>query len=173
MRTILICALAALLTFRYTSSIYSFKIEGWNHESIDFNDFRGKKILVVNIATGSARVSQVAALQQLQDLYRDSLVVIGFPSNSFGNETMAEEQLRHYYAIEFGAEFRMAAKNSVNGSDIQPIYFWLTRKSENGGADSEVNSDFQKYLIDVDGTLIGLFSGELSPLDAHIVNAIK
>lgn len=162
-----------LLTgFLFQTSIYSFVINGANGTSIDFDDFHNKKILLVNIATGSDRVGQLGELQQLHEQHGDSLVIIGFPTPSFGHEARSNEQIVQFCQSEYSVSFPIAAKGWVKGSAIHPLYAWLTRLSENGVLDSEVKSDFQKYLVDRNGELLGIFSGSVSPLDAQIVSNI-
>lgn len=154
------------------ASIYSFVVGGANGSGIDFDNFRNKKILLVNIATNSPRAGQLGELQQLQEQYGDSLVIIGFPSNSFGNESRSNAEIVEFCQSQYEVSFFIAAKGAVKGSNAQAVYQWLTRQSENGVADSEVKSDFQKYLIDRNGELLGIFSGSVSPLDNQLVSNI-
>lgn len=154
------------------TSIYSNKVTGIAGGEIDFDDFRGKKILVVNIATGSPRAGQLAALQQLHEQHGDSLVIIGFPANSFDNESRSNAEIQAWCQSQYGVTFLLAAKGAVKGEGIQPFYAWLTTKAQNGVFGNEIKSDFQKYLFDSEGHAIGVFSGSLSPLNYQLTNAI-
>ena len=155
------------------TSIYSFTITNTQGGNIPLSDYQHKTLLLVNIATGNqARVGQLAGLQQLQQEYADSLVVIAFPSNSFGNEDLSNEELLHYCQYNYSSTFLVAAKGSVDSTDMQPIYNWLTKKTENGIMDSRVKSDFQKYIINRDGNLSGVFSGAVLPTDSLFKAAI-
>lgn len=154
------------------SGIYSYVIDAANGGQIDFGDFRHKKILVVNIATGSPRAGQLAGLQQLQQQFAGSLVIIGCPSGSFGNESRSNDEIIQFCRSQYNVRFLLAAKGAVKGPGIQPLYSWITRQAENGILDSEVKGDFQKYLIDEHGELAGIFAGSLSPLDQQLVAAI-
>lgn len=167
---ILITAIA--LSLFSTTSIYDITVSGANGTTIDFNAFRNKKILIVNIATGSEYAYQLAALQQLQEQYQDSVVVIAFPSNSFGHESRDNTAIDEFCRTQYGVTFPIAAKGEVKGTAIQTAYGWLTRQSENSVLDSDVKSDFQKYLLDSHGELIGVFIGQVSPLDPQIVSNI-
>lgn len=167
----IIFSLAASFVFIQTS-IYSFNISRTDGGSINFSTFEGKKILLVNIATGSDKVSQLAELQQLHQQYGDSLVVIGFPSNSFGHESRSNAEIKAFCQSQYEVSFLLAAKGDVKGSGIQPVYNWLTKASENGQTNTIVKDDFQKYLISESGELIGIFIGSVSPLDPQIVSNI-
>ena len=156
-----------------SSSIYSITVTDIDGANKPMSNYQHKLILFVNIATNdSARTPQLAGLQQLQEQFADSLVVIGFPSNSFGYENRTDAQIKQFCQSTYGASFLLAAQGSVKGADIQPVYNWLTRQTENGVMDNEVKGDFQKFLLDKDGNLIGTFSGRVLPLDARITSAI-
>jgi len=157
----------------FTGSIYSFSVTDTQGGNINLNNYQHKAILIVNIATGnSSRVSQLAGLQQLQQQYAGNLVVIGFPSNSFGNETRSNTEIQQFCQSNYGVSFPLAAKGSVDSTGIQPLFYWLTTKAENGNLDTRVKGDFQKFLIDSDGTLVGVFSGTVLPNDNELISAI-
>ena len=167
MNTFLICFLSFFL-----ASIYGFQVNDVDGNTINIADYQGKKILLVNIATGSQRVNQLAGLQQLQQQYGDSLVVIAFPSNSFGHESRTNSEIGQFCRNNYGVTFRIAEKKDVTGSGIQPVYNWFAQASENGVMNGIVGSDFQKFLIGKNGALIGVFSPSVNPLDSLITNAI-
>ena len=147
-----------LATAAYLTSIYSYQITDIDNNTINLSDYQGKKILLVNIATGSPLVSQLGELQQLSQQYGDSVVIIAFPSNNFGHETRSNSEIKQFCQSQYGTTFRLAAKGAVRGSDIQPLYNWLARQSENGILSNDVVEDFQKFLVDRNGLLIGIFS---------------
>ena len=161
-----------ITAFAYLTSIYSFQITDINNNTINFNDFQGKKLLLVNIATGSTRVSQLSQLEQLNQKYGDSLVIIAFPSNSFGHESRTNSEIKQFCQSQYGITFRLIGKTSVNGGPIHPVYNWLTHQSENGTFNNVVYDDFQKFLIDKNGSLIGVFNSKVLPTDPLIINAI-
>lgn len=157
----------------FTGGIYEYTVVSVTGTDINLETFQGKKILIVNVATGSPRAYQLRELQQLQELYSDSLIVIGFPSNSFGSENRSNLEIKEFCRLMHGATFLLAAKGPVRGDSIQPVYQWLTREGENGLLNSVVKGDFQKYLIDKSGNLQGVFSGSVSPLSAEITNLVS
>ena len=160
------------LCITLNSSIYSYTIVGANGVSIDFNGFRNKKILLVNIATNSQRADQIGELEELYQLYGDSLVVIAFPSNSFGNEPRSNAEIAAYCTTNYNSSFVIAGKNAVAGSGIQPIYEWLASPALNGVLMGTVSNDFQKFLIDKNGVIAGVFAPMISPMDSIIQKAI-
>lgn len=154
------------------TSIYSLSFTDTDGSTVNMNSFQNKKILLVNIATNSPRVGQLTGLQQLKQQYGDSLVIIAFPSNSFGNETRSDAEIKQYCQQNYNVNFFIASKNSVFGLYIQPVYNWLKHTEENGVMDVEIMSDFQKILINNDGNIIGVFAPGVSPTDTSIVSAI-
>lgn len=161
------------IMFLVQTSIYTHTVTNISGGAINFSSFEGKKILIVNIATNSPKANQLAELQQLHQAYGDSLVIVGFPSNSFGHESRSNNQILEYCQSEYGVSFLLAGKGSVKGEDMQSFYQWLTQKTENGVFGYEINDDFQKYLFDKNGNPIGVFAGRLSPLSHQVVNAIE
>ena len=127
----------------------------------------------MNVATDGPLQGQCSELSQLAAQFPDSLVIIAFPSNDFGNEINNDAQIGAYFQSLLRANFFLTAKTHVKLNGLHPIYGWLTKKSENGVADSEVKTDFQKYLIDEQGAVVGVFSGRISPLDSSVVVAIQ
>lgn len=165
--------IAAVSIWLYQSSFYSLhfnRIEGGEQH---LSAFQGKKVLLVNIATGSTKVGQLAALNQLQQQFKDSLVIVAFPSNSFGHELRDNAGIRQFCDSAYQVGFAIAQKGDVKGPSAQPVYQWLTHKEENGAGSVQLLADFQKCLIDSNGELIGVFAGSVSPLDQKIIQAIE
>jgi glutathione peroxidase len=157
----------------YLSSIYNISVPGINGtDSIHFSDFAGKKILIVNTATGGSFVGQYARLEALYQQNKDSLVIIAIPSNDFGHEANDESTIQSFVENSYHIHYLLAGKAIVTGEGQSPLYNWLTHHSESDGPSSTVNNDFQKYLVGSDGRLMGYFTGAMDPLDSTIVNAI-
>lgn len=154
------------------SSLYSLQFTTASGSTVSMSAYQGKKLLLVNIATESERVGQLTQLQQLQQQYADSLVVLAFPSNSFGKEPRTDSAILSFCAGGYSTTFPIASKASVSGADIQPVYSWLTQGVQNGLADGAVQGDFQKFLISSSGEIIGVFAPKVSPLDTTITHAI-
>ncbi len=161
----------SIVTFIITS-FYSLQFTNIDGQQVNMNSFQGKKVLLVNIATNDSHVSQLSGLQQLQTMYADSLVVIGFPSNSFGNESRTNAEIKQFCSTNYGVTFLLAEKKEITGSSIQTVYNWLKLPSENGALDGSVVEDFQKFLIDKEGNIVGTFSPKVDPLSPLIQNAI-
>jgi glutathione peroxidase len=156
-------------------SIYQFKVKDLSGEEFDFSSLKGKKILIVNTASKCGLTSQYKNLQTIYDQYKDkNLVVIGFPANNFmSQEPGTSTEIAAFCEKNYGVTFPMMSKISVKGSDMAPIYQFLTQKNRNGLEDSNVQWNFQKYLIDENGYLAKVVSPQTLPTDSEIVNWIK
>lgn len=154
------------------SSIYSQHFTDIDGNKVNMRSFEGKKILLVNIATGNSRVNQLPGLQQLHEQYGNKLVIIAFPSNSFGKEARSNKDIKEF-CQSYGVTFRVAEKTNVSGNGVHGIYNWLAKASENGAMDATVGADFQKYLISETGNIIGVFSPSTPPNDKALVDAIR
>lgn len=156
------------------SSIYSFKVEGLEGGAIDFSQFRGKKILIVNTASKCGYTTQYEGLQKLYSAYKDNLVIVGFPANNFGGqEPGSNTEIQEFCKKNYGVTFPMAAKVSVKGDDMAPVFKWLTNKKENGVLDAEIKWNFGKFLLDEKGNLIEYFPSKVEPMSDELVKKIK
>lgn len=155
-------------------SIYDFKVEGLEGETIDFSAFKGKKILIVNTASKCGFTPQYAELEKLYEMYKDNLVIVGFPANNFlFQEPKGNKEIAEFCQKNYGVSFPMAAKISVKGKDMAPIYQWLTNKDYNHYESTSVGWNFQKYLIDEQGNLVAMFPSKVKPMSEEIVSAVK
>lgn len=156
------------------NSIYDFKVEGLSGDQIDFAQFKGKKILIVNTASKCGLTPQYEGLEALYQKYQDKLVIIGFPANNFlSQEPGSNDDIASFCQKNYGVSFPMAAKISVKGKSMAPIYQWLTNKTYNNLKNSSVKWNFQKYLIDEEGNLVEVFAPTLKPDDTSIIAAIE
>ncbi|MFT3979571.1 MAG: glutathione peroxidase [Ferruginibacter sp.] len=150
-------------------SIYDFKVDALEGGTIDFASFKGKKILIVNTASKCGYTPQYKELEALYEKYKDKLVIVGFPANNFGEqEPGTNAEIKEFCQKNYGVSFPMAAKISVKGDDMAPIYKWLTQKSENGVLDAEIRWNFNKFLLDEHGTMLAYFPSKVSPLSEEI-----
>jgi glutathione peroxidase len=155
-------------------SIYDFKVAALTGGNIDFSDFKGKKILIVNTASKCGFTPQYEQLEALYQKYADRLVIIGFPANNFlWQEPGSNEDIANFCQKNYGVTFPMAAKISVKGKNVSPVYQWLTKKAYNHFQNSSVKWNFQKYLIDENGNLIAIFPPSTRPDNAAIIRAIE
>jgi glutathione peroxidase len=154
-------------------SIYDFKVLGLNGDTIDFAAFKGKKILIVNTASKCGFTPQYEALEQLYEKYKDKLVVVGFPANNFlSQEPGSNEKIKEFCSKNYGVTFPMAAKISVKGKNIAPIYRWLCNKEENGVIDAKIKWNFNKFLLDEKGMIIGKFNSRVTPMSEEITGKL-
>ncbi|MEP3209015.1 MAG: glutathione peroxidase [Maribacter sp.] len=153
------------------SSIYTIAIDGLDGRPISLSNFKGKAILFVNVASKCGFTPQYKALQQLQDSYKDKLVVIGLPCNQFaGQEPAAADEIRSFCERNYGITFQLTEKVEVKGSRQHPLYSWLTKKELNGKRNSTVRWNFQKYLVNEKGELVDFFYSTTKPNSAKITN---
>ncbi|WP_413512274.1 glutathione peroxidase [Myroides odoratus] len=162
-------------TSKNQQSIYQFKVNDLYGNEFDFASLKGKKILIVNTASECGLTPQYEQLQSLYEEFGgDNFVIIGFPANNFGNqEPGSNEQIATFCKANFGVTFPMMDKVSVKGEDMAPIYKFLTQKSLNGFADSNVEWNFQKYLIDEKGHVVQVINPRILPNDPEIKEWIK
>jgi glutathione peroxidase len=157
-----------------TKTIYQFTVPALDGGTIDFSQFKGKKILVVNTASKCGYTPQYAQLEELYKKYKDKLVIVGFPANNFGGqEPGTNNEIKSFCTKNYGVTFPMAAKVSVKGDDIAPIYKWLTQKSDNGVMDADIKWNFTKFLLDENGVLVAKFDSKVAPMSEEIVAYLK
>ncbi|RYJ45064.1 glutathione peroxidase [Flavobacterium beibuense] len=156
-------------------NIYKFKVKDLYGEDFDFSTLKGKKVIIVNTASKCGLTPQYEELEALYKEYQDKgLVIVGFPANNFASqEPGSNEEIASFCQKNYGVTFPMMSKISVKGDDMAPIYHFLTEKSKNGLQDSEVEWNFQKYLINENGELVKVVSPRTTPKDPEIVNWIK
>ncbi len=156
-----------------TKSIYDFKVESLDGGEIDFADFKGKKILIVNTASKCGYTPQYEGLEELYKKYKDRLIVIGFPANNFfSQEPGSNETIEAFCKKNYGVTFPMAAKISVKGKDIAPIYEWLCTKNQNGVMNAKVSWNFNKFLIDENGQIVAHFKSNVKPMSEEIISKL-
>ena len=178
MRYIIIMGLLSTLSEKFSSaqspkpvatSIYDFTIAGLDGKPVDFNQYKGKYILVVNTASKCGFTPQYKDLQKLHVQYQHKLVVLGFPANNFlWQEPGSNEQIQNFCSENYGVTFQMFEKVDVKGKDKHPLYQWLEAKT---GKTPSWN--FCKYLIDKNGDVVNFFSSSVNPLDKEIIDKIN
>ncbi|QXP72780.1 glutathione peroxidase [Tenacibaculum sp. AHE15PA] len=180
MRTLKITLLMALFSFLGNAqtvtpkeSLYDIKIEGIDGKNLDLNQYKGKKILFVNVASKCGFTNQYDGLQELYTKHGDKLVVIGLPCNQFGSqEPGAESEIKSFCTLNFGVEFPMTEKLDVKGDNQHSLYSWLTDKEKNGKMNSSVKWNFQKYLVDEEGRLVDVFYSTTKPMSSKITKLL-
>jgi len=150
-------------------SIYNIPINSLDGKPISLIDFRGKKVIFVNVASKCGFTKQYKELQELSDKYSKELVVIGLPCNQFGKqESGTPSEIQEFCKLNFGVTFLLTEKIDVKGSKQHPLYTWLTTKELNGKNSTGVKWNFQKYLIDENGNFIDYFLSITKPMSFKI-----
>ncbi|MNF38270.1 hypothetical protein D3C84_192120 [compost metagenome] len=156
-------------------TIYQFKVEDLSGNTFDFSTLKGKKIMIVNTASKCGLTPQYKDLEAIYKEYKDKgFVIVGFPANNFASqEPGTNEEIATFCQLNYGVTFPMMDKVSVKGDDMAEVYQFLTQKAKNGLQDSQVEWNFQKYLINEKGELEKVISPKTLPTDPEVVNWIK
>lgn len=151
------------------SSLYDITINGIDAKPIDLYALKGKFIIFVNVASECGFAKQYHDLQKLSEIYKDKLVVIGCPCNQFGGQEPGNIiEIQAFCEDNFGVTFLLTEKIEVKGNTIHPLYKWLTNKKLNGRHGSSVKWNFQKYLVDEEGSLIDYYYSFTKPMSTKI-----
>lgn len=155
-------------------SIYSFKVTSLEGTTINFADFRGKKILVVNTASKCGFTPQYADLEKLYNQFNGKLVIVGFPCNQFAHQAPGTSRdISEFCTNKYHITFPMAEKIDVKGDHTAPIYQWLEAQAKEKGFSPVVPQwNFGKYLLNEKGELIAVFSSPTNPMSREVVDAI-
>ena len=151
------------------SSLYDIKINSLQGTPLDLSVYKGKKLLVVNVASKCGFTKQYKDLQKLFKTYEKDLVILGVPCNQFGKqEPGTATEINQFCELNYGVTFPLTEKIAVKGSEQHQLYQWLTQKKLNGKKSSSVKWNFQKYLIDENGNLIDYYYSITNPLSSKI-----
>jgi glutathione peroxidase len=172
-------SLVILLTtlFSIASSpktVYDFTVKDIDGKEVSLSQYKGKVLLIVNVASMCGNTPQYRDIETLYKKYKDKgLVVLGFPANNFlGQEPGNNKEIKDFCTKEYGVTFPMFSKISVKGKEIDPLYSYLTQKSQNGVLDAEVKWNFQKFLVGKDGKVLSSISPKTSVNEEVVMNAL-
>lgn len=155
------------------TSIYDFKLKTLDGKEISLSSFKGKKMLLVNVASECGYTPQYKPLQALHEQYGNKVVVIGFPANNFGGqEPGSSTEIKSFCTKNYGVTFQMMEKISVKGSDMHPLYKWLSSADQNGTCSEAPSWNFCKYLIDENGNVVKFFPSKVDPLSKEITSLL-
>jgi glutathione peroxidase len=155
-------------------SFYDLRAKTIDGEIVLMSQYKGKKILIVNVASECGYTHQYEGLQELYSTNKDNLYILAFPSNDFMNqEPGSASEIKKFCRVNFGVKFDIFEKVSVTGKNIHPIYEWLSNKKFNGWNQQKPTWNFNKYLIDEKGNLIGYWAAAIDPLSDNILNKIN
>jgi len=158
-----------------TISFYDLSCKTIEGDDFYFSSIKGKKVLIVNVASKCGFTPQYEGLEKLYREYRESgFVILGFPSNDFLNqESGSEQEIKAFCQLTYGVSFPIMSKVRVRGDSKHPVYQWLTSKDLNGTLSSRVKWNFQKYMINQEGQLVGFIAPKESPNCKKILDFLK
>jgi glutathione peroxidase len=156
-------------------SFYHLKNGLNNGQELDFNNLRGKKVMIVNTASNCGFTNQYESLQKLYEANQDKLVILGFPSNDFKEQEKGDEdQIAQFCQINFGVSFPLMKKSVVvKEKDQNQVFEWLSTKNENGWNEQAPVWNFSKYIINEFGQLTHFFGPAIDPEDPQVLMAIN
>jgi glutathione peroxidase len=157
------------------SSIYEFVMKDIDGKEASLQQFKGKVLLIVNVASQCGYTPQYEGLEKIYSKYKEKdFVILGFPANNFmGQEPGTDEEIKSFCSLTYGVNFPLFSKISVKGKDQHPLYQFLTEKETNPQFSGEITWNFNKFLIDRNGKIIGRFGTRIKPEDKEIVQAIE
>lgn len=156
------------------TDFYKLEARTLEGKTVDFKQFKGKKVLLVNTATACGFTPQLEGLQALHEAYGDELVVVGIPTNDFASQEPREgEEIGAFCQRNYGVDFLMLEKSTTKGSDKHPVFKWLTEKKLNGKKSSRIWWNFQKYLVNENGELVDYYLPITKPDSPKIVKQLK
>ncbi len=164
-----------MTTAQSSKTLYDFKVTSIDGKPFDLSTFKGKKVLVVNVASKCGYTPQYAQLEELYRKYSDkNFVIIGFPANDFmSQEPGTNAEIKEFCSTKYGVTFPMMAKISVKGKEMDALYGWLTSKAQNGVLDAPVKWNFQKFMISEHGEVVGFAAPDEKPFDEKIISWIE
>ena len=156
-------------------SIYDFTVNDIDGKPVKLSQFKGKVILIVNVASKCGFTPQYEGMQKLYSEYADKgLVILGFPANNFGGqEPGTNSEIKEFCTTKYSVTFPMFSKISVKGTDIHPLYQYLTSKETDPDFAGDITWNFNKFLIDASGKIVARFDSKDKPESEKVVNAIQ
>lgn len=163
--------LAFLIAFLFVApaSVYDFQLKNLDGKDFSLGQFKGKKILIVNVASKCGYTPQYTELEKLYETYKDKLVIVGFPANNFGQQEPGTAlEIKQFCTGKYNVTFPMNEKVSVKGDDICPLFKYLTSAPNPEGITGDVGWNFEKFLVDEHGKLIHRFRSKVTPMSTEI-----
>lgn len=156
-------------------SMYEFTMRDIDGKDVKLDAYKGKVVMIVNVASKCGYTPQYEGLQALYEKYKDQgLEILGFPANNFlGQEPGTEAEIKEFCSTKYHVTFPMFAKISVKGTDQHPFYTFLTNKDSNPGFDGEISWNFNKFLTDRNGKVVARFGSNDTPESDAVKAAIE
>ncbi|MBB6481841.1 glutathione peroxidase [Spirochaeta isovalerica] len=157
------------------SSIYDFTVKDIDGRDVPLDSYRGKVIMIVNVASKCGYTYQYEGLESLyKDYAGNDFVILGFPSNDFlWQEPGTEEEIKNFCSVNFGVTFPMFSKIKVTGRDKEPLYEFLTSDETNKDFSGRITWNFNKFLIDREGNIVDRFDSKTEPQSEEVLNALQ
>jgi glutathione peroxidase len=148
----------------HKGSLYDFTVEDLQGNPVKLSDYKGKPVVLINVASKCGYTPQYADWQKFHEKYGDKVAVLGFPANNFmSQEPGTDEEIAEFCQKNYGVTFKMFSKLDVKGDNKAPLYQWLSEKSKNGWNDKEPTWNFCKYVVDAKGNLTHFFESKITP----------
>lgn len=170
------CSFVAIAEEKAMKGPLELKMKGIDGKDLELSQYKGKVVLIVNVASKCGYTPQYEGLQALYKKYeKEGLVILGVPANDFGKqEPGTEDEIKEFCSTNYKVTFPMTAKVVVKGADKTELYKILTAATpDKGGKVSEVSWNFEKFLISRDGKVVGRFKSAIAPDSEQLVNAVK
>ena len=157
------------------NSFYTLKAVSNHGDTIDFNQFKGKKVMIINTASDCGFTGQYDELEKLHQQYKDKLVMLAFPANDFKEQEKKDDAaIAAFCKVNYGITFMLMQKSHVvKNAEQNPVFTWLSHAEQNGWCEQEPVWNFSKYLIDENGVLTHFFSQSISPLQKEVIAAVN
>jgi glutathione peroxidase len=157
------------------ASIYDFTLNSIEGKAVPLSSYKGKVVMIVNVASKCGFTYQYEGLQKVYDKYKDKgLVILGFPANNFmGQEPGSDQEIKEFCSRKYNVSFPMFSKISVKGKDQAPLYQYLTDKNQVGEFGGDISWNFNKYLVDKNGKVIARWGSRTNPDAAEVTQAIE
>ncbi len=166
--TLLLFTLSLVLSDTSEMKIYDFSMTSIDGNEIALSDYKGKKILIVNVASKCGYTPQYKDLQALHEQFGDKVEILGFPANNFGGQEPGTNlEIASFCEKNYGVTFQMFEKISVKGNDRHPLYTWLAEQTG-----EEPTWNFCKYLVAENGEVLGFFPSGVNPMDSEIIDLL-
>lgn len=165
----------ALVSAASYKTVYDFTVKDIDGKDVSLGQYKGKVLLIVNVASMCGHTPQYADLEAMYEKYKDKgLVVMGFPENDFmGQEPGSDKEIKQFCTTKYSVKFPMFSKIDVKGKNIAPLYSYLTQKAQNGVIDAKVTWNFQKFLVGRDGKVITSFDPAKKVTEADVISAVE
>ena len=175
MRSFVQLLLPATILAATASSVYDYTLKSIDGQPTPLSSFRGKVVLLVNVASRCGYTPQYTGLESLYEKHKDEgFVIVGVPANNFmSQEPGTNQEIKTFCKSKYDVKFPMMAKVSVTGSDQAPLYQYLTSKEQNPKTGGDIKWNFTKFLIDRNGQVIARFEPAVTPADPALTSAVQ